>query len=268
MSKDLLKTNRREFIKFAAAAGGVLATMHATGTTVFAAPEAANVYIPLVKLPYPANALAPDISEKTVKQHYNDHHIAYYKQLTGYIKANPDYDKIPLDKLLVKTKGGILVEDSIYNMGVLLWNHNFYWQSMKPKGGIKPTGDLTKKVIESFGSVEKFKQKFIDSAMELGIGWVWLVKTSGKLDVVRTVYHDGLIATRYQPLITIDVWEHAYYMDYGNNRKTYVENYLNHLVNWDFAEANFKVVKTEKKKTEESTPQKKEKVETKKTEEK
>ena len=258
MSKDLLKTNRREFIKLAAAAGGVLATMHATGTPIFAAPEAAKEYIPLVKLPYPTNALAPDISEKTVKQHYDSHHMAYYKQVTGYIKANPDYDKIPLDKLLVKTKGGILVEDSIFNMGVLLWNHNFYWQSMKPKGGIKPKGALTKKVIESFRSVENFKQKFIDSAMEMGIGWVWLVKTGDKLNVVRTVYHDGLITSEHQPLITIDVWEHAYYMDYGNNRKKYVENYLNHLVNWDFAEANFKAVKTEKKKAEPKKEPKKE----------
>ena len=267
MSKDLVKTNRREFIKLATAAGGVLATMHVTGTPIFAAPVAAKVYIPLVKLPYPTNALAPDISEKTVKQHYNDHHMAYYNQLTGYIKANPDYDKIPLDKLLVKTKGGILLEDSMFNMGILLWNHNFYWQSMKPKGGIKPKGALTKKIIESFRSVENFKKKFIDMTMEMGIGWVWLVKTGEKLNVVRTMYNDGLITSKHKPLITIDVWEHAYYMDYGANRKKYVENYLNNLVNWDFAEANFKGIESMKPKVIKKEPaQKKEKTDTKKGE--
>ena len=125
-------------------------------------------------------------------------------------------------------------------MGILLWNHNFYWQSMKPKGGINPKGDLTKKVIESFGSVEKFKQKFIDRAIEIGVGWVWLAKAEDKLQVVRTTYHDGLITSKYKPLLTIDVWEHAYYMDYGADRKKYVEDYLNHIANWDFAEANFK----------------------------
>lgn len=260
MNNDLLRTDRRDFIRLAAA-GGVLATMHASGFPVFAA-ETAKGLIPLVKLPFPANALAPYISEKTVNQHYNSHHIAYYKQVTGYIKANPDYANIPLDDLLKKTKGGILVEDSIFNMGVLLWNHNFYWQSMKPKGGVKPKGDLTKMVIKSLGSVEKFKKKFVDRAMDVGIGWVWLVKSADKLEVVRTIYHDGIITAKFTPLLTIDVWEHAYYMDYGNNRKKYVENYLNNLVNWDFAEANFKGTVTVKPKVIKKEPAtKKKKVE-------
>ena len=245
MDNDLLKTNRRDFMRIAAA-GSVLATIHASGIPVFAA-ETAKELIPLVKLPFPANALAPHISEKTVNQHYNSHHLAYYKQVTGYIKANPDYANTALDDLLKKTKGGILIEDSIFNMGILLWNHNFYWQSMKPKGGITHKEALTKKVIKSFGSIEKFKQKFTDKAMELGAGWVWLVKTKDTLEVIRTIYHDGLITASHKPLITLDVWEHAYYMDYGNDRKKYVENYLNHLVNWDFAEANLKAVKAVKK---------------------
>ena len=258
MDNDLLKTNRRDFIRLAAA-GSVLATMHASGFPVFAV-ETAKGLIPLVKLPFPANALAPFISEKTVNQHYNSHHMAYYKQVTGYVKANPDYAKTALDDLLKKTKGGILVEDSIYNMGILLWNHNFYWQSLKPKGGVKEKGALAKAVTGSFGSIDKFKKAFVDTAMDVGIGWVWLVKTAdNKLKVIRTVYHDGLITANFTPLLTLDVWEHAYYMDYGNDRKKYVENYLNNIANWDFAEANFKAVKAAKKPAEEkkAAPKKK-----------
>lgn len=250
MSNDLLKTNRRDFMRLVAA-GSVLATMHASGIPVFAA-ETAKELIPLVKLPFPANSLAPFLSEKTVNQHYNSHHMAYYKQVTGYVKANPDYAKMPLDELLKKTKGGILVEDSIFNMGILLWNHNFYWQSMKPKGGIKQKGKLVKAVTEAFGSVDTFKKQFIDRALDVGIGWVWLVKTAdNKLKVLRTVYHDGLITAKFTPLLNLDVWEHAYYMDYGNDRKKYVENYLNNCANWDFAEANFIGGKAAKKPAEE-----------------
>ncbi len=241
MSKDVQVTNRRDFVKLLTAAGGVFAAMHTMRVPLVAVPAEPTVYIPLVKLPFALTALEPYISERTVKQHYNEHHKAYYDRLTGYISVNKGFANIPLDDLIDKTRGKILTEEAIFHFAVLLWNHNFYWRSMKPKGGIlsEKKSALTKQLIDSFGSVEKFKQKFVQRCMEVGIGWVWLIKTPNGLDVVRTDYHDNLIPTKYQPLITIDVWEHAYYMDYGPNRQKYVENYLNHLVNWDFAEVNF-----------------------------
>jgi len=257
------KTNRRNFMKLAATAGGVFAGMHATGKYAFgtetpvqaaAKPPAASPaavtadmkskFIPLTELPYPTRALQPYLSERTVYEHYHNHHMNYYNRVTGYIKSNPEYDNITLDDLLLKTKEGILLEAAIYNMGILLWNHNFYWPSMKPKGGIKSAAQsaLTKKIAETFGSVDKFKQKFMEKSLDIDVGWVWLVKNpEGKLEVLRTDYHDGPIMAKYVPLITIDVWEHAYYMDYGHDRQMYVDNYLNNLVNWDFAEANFKL---------------------------
>lgn len=247
MDSGLYQTNRRDFMRLVTAAGGVFAAMQAMQVPLFAFPVEASEYVPLVKLPFAPTALEPYISEKTVKQHYNEHHKAYYNRLTGYIEVNKEFANIPLTDLIDKTRGKVLTEEAIFHFAVLLWNHNFYWQSLKPKGGILPEKQsaLTKQVVASFGSVEKFKQKFVQRCVEVGIGWVWLIKTPNGLEVVRTDYHDNFIPTKYPPLITIDVWEHAYYMDYGPNRQKYVENYLNHLVNWDFAEANFKGKKKE-----------------------
>jgi Fe-Mn family superoxide dismutase len=241
MLRDIPVTDRRDFLKFITAAGGAFAAMHTMRGPLFAVPAEPIEYIPLIKLPYATNALAPHISEKTVKQHYNEHHKAYYNGLKGYIEANKEFADIPLENLIDKTRGKILTEEAIFQFAVLLWNHNFYWQSMKPKGGIAPENQsaLTKQAVASFGSVEKFKEKFIRRCMEVGIGWVWLIHIPSGLEVVRSDYHDNFIPTKYPPLLTIDVWEHAYYMDYGPNRQKYVENYLNHLVNWDFAEARF-----------------------------
>lgn len=246
--------NRRDFMKVAAA-GGALAALHAAGLAKASdtkqasaqpaspKPTAAIEYAPMVALPYAMNALEPYISAKTVNLHYNDHHKSYYERLKGYIKVNPDYDKIPLEKLVAKTKGGVLTDDTIYNIAVLLYGHNLYWQSMKPKGGIvKDTKSfLTKMIIDSFGSVEKFRKDFTDKAMELGIGWVWLLKTDKGIEIQRTVYHDAPIPSPEIILANLDVWEHAYYMDYENHRQKYVENYLDYLINWDFAEKRMNV---------------------------
>lgn len=241
MDSKMYQTNRRDFMRLVTLAGGTFAAMQALQVPLFAAPVETSKYVPLIKLPYAPAALGPYLSEKTVKRHYNEHHKAYYKRLTGYIEVNKEFKNIPLTDLIDKNRGKILTEEAIFLFAVLLYNHNFYWQSMKPKGGILPESKsaLTKQVVASFGSVEKFKQKFVQRCMEVGIGWVWLIKTPKGLDVIRTDYHDNPIPTKYPPLLTIDVWEHAYYMDYGPNRQKYVENYLNYLVNWDFAEANF-----------------------------
>lgn len=245
MLKDEVPASRRNFIKLALGAGGTMAAMHTLGVSLFAEPVGkSGSYLKMTKLPYAQNALEPYISRNTIERHYYEHHLAYYKQLTGYIKVNPKYDNIPLEKLIDKTRGGILLEDALFNFGVLLWNHNFYWKSMKKGGGIiknASDSDLTKIVIKTYGSIKKFKEKFIEKSMELGIGWVWLIK-EGKdsVSLLRTDYGNTISLSKVKPLATIDLWEHAYYTDYGHERKKYVNNYLDHLVNWKFAEKNFK----------------------------
>ncbi len=193
----------------------------------------------LVMLPYPLNALKPYLSQRAVYHHYHDHHMGYYKKVKAFCQAHKEYEQLSLDKLISIKSNNPEIKNGVIN-ATLLRNHNFYWQSMKPGGGIvsEEKSKLTKKVIESFGSVVQFKKKFISKAMKIGIGWIWLFDIGNELKIARTDY----ITTppsHYKPLIAIDVWEHAYYVDYGNFRQKYVENYLNHMVNWEFAEANF-----------------------------
>ncbi len=244
MSMSKKTTNRRDFMKLISAAGGSAAAMHLMNVPVLAQKDIEsliNKNIPLVKLPYPTNALEPYLSSKTVAQHYHKHHKSYYNQLAAYIRVNREYSGMSIENLIERTKGGILIEDALNNFSTLLWNHNFYWQSMKPKGGISidKRSKLTKKIIEIFGSVDKFKEKFISLTMEIGIGWVWLIKIRDQIKIIRTSYSESPVPSPYPPLFGIDIWEHAYYMDYGADREKYVTSFLDNLVNWDFAEARF-----------------------------
>jgi Fe-Mn family superoxide dismutase len=236
--------NRRDFIKSMGAAGGSLAAMHLMSIPVGAQEDIEALIkknFPLLKLPYPKDALEPFISSKTVTQHYHKHHKAYHNQLTAYVRVNREYSGMSLENLIERTKGGILLEEALNNFSTLLWNHNFYWQSMKPKGGIllEKRNKLTKKIIDTFDSVDKFKEKFIARTMEIGIGWVWLIKIRDQIKIIRTSYSESPVPTPYPPLFGIDIWEHAYYMDYRADREKYVANFLDNLVNWDFAEANY-----------------------------
>lgn len=244
MEKDMNNGGRRRFIKLLSAAGGTMAAMHLMNIPGFAQEDIESVLkrqYPLMKLPFPTNALEPYLTSKTVAQHYQQHHKSYHNQLTAFLRVNPDYSKYALVGLIQKTKGGILLEDALHNFSTLLWNHNFYWNSLKPKGGIVAAdkSSLTKRIVQIYGSVEKFKEKFKEKAMKLGIGWVWIIKVQNDIQILRTNYSGSPVPSPYQPLVGIDVWEHAYYMDYGADRGKYVDAYLNNLVNWDFAEANY-----------------------------
>ncbi len=248
MIHNRTETKRRDFIKLMTLAGGSFAAMHALNLKTFAKEDIEALIkrnIPLVKLPYETSALAPYISEKTVKQHYNDHHLAYYKRLTGYLRKNPEYSNRELVDLIQKTRGGILLEDALHNFSTLLWNHNFYWQSMKPKGGILPPvkSQLSKRVVQVYGSIDNFKKAFKEKSMQLGIGWVWLVQVKYDLQIIRTKYSESPVPSPYPPLFGIDIWEHSYYMDYGADREKYVDAFLNNLINWQFAESNFVMMK-------------------------
>lgn len=188
----------------------------------------------LPKLPYAMDALAPHISEETLQYHYGKHHQAYVTKLNGLIPGT-EFEKASLEEIIKTADGGI------FNNGAQIWNHTFYWHCMKPKGGGKPRGELADAIDDAFGSFDAFKEKFTNaSATQFGSGWGWLVKNKdGKLAVLSTANADNPLRDGHQPLLTCDVWEHAYYIDTRNDRPKYISNFWE-LINWDFVAENFK----------------------------
>ncbi len=195
--------------------------------------------IELPKLPYGENALEPTIGAKTVNIHYGKHHKAYVDKLNSLLKDSPLSGK-SLEEIILSTAGK---EDSkaMFNAAGQAWAHDFYWKSMKPNGGGEPKGKLLELINKSFGSYADFKKKFVDDGVSLfGSGWVSLVQNGDKLEILKTSNADNPVAHKLNPLMTCDVWEHAYYLDYQNRRGDYINAFLDKLVNWDFAEANLK----------------------------
>lgn len=187
----------------------------------------------LPELPYPKTALAPHISEETIEYHYGKHHQAYVTNLNNLIKGT-EFENASLEDIIKKSSGGI------FNNAAQVWNHTFYWHSLAPNAGGEPTGKIGEAIQKSFGSFGSFKEKFSQSAIgNFGSGWTWLVKKAdGSLDIVNTSNAGCPIKDGLHALLTIDVWEHAYYIDYRNARPKYVEAFWN-LVNWKFAEENY-----------------------------
>ncbi|HEX5126222.1 MAG TPA: Fe-Mn family superoxide dismutase [Rhodocyclaceae bacterium] len=188
----------------------------------------------LPPLPYPKNALAPHLSEETFDYHYGKHHQAYVTNLNNLIKGT-EFENAKLEDIIKKSSGGI------YNNSAQVWNHTFFWNCMKPSGGGVPSGALATAINTKWGSFDAFKEAFTKSAVgNFGSGWTWLVKKSdGSVDIVNMGPAGTPLTTGDKPLLTIDVWEHAYYIDYRNARPKFVETFLNHLVNWNFAATNF-----------------------------
>ena len=188
----------------------------------------------LPPLPYAKNALAPHLSEETLEYHYGKHHQTYLTTLNKLIEGTPQASKSLED--IIKASDGPL-----FNNAAQVWNHTFYWQSMKPNGGGKPTGDLASAIDRDFGSYDKFVEQFSNAgATQFGSGWAWLVVDQGKLSVVKTPNADLPLRHGQKALLTMDVWEHAYYIDFRNQRPKYIETFLKNLVNWDFALENLK----------------------------
>jgi len=187
----------------------------------------------LPELPYAKNALAPTISEETLEFHYGKHHQAYVTNLNNLIKGG-EFENSPLEDIIKKSSGGI------FNNAAQVWNHTFYWHSLAPNAGGEPTGKVGEAINKSFGSFAAFKEKFSASAVgNFGSGWTWLVKKAdGSLEIVNTSNAGCPIKDGLNAILTIDVWEHAYYVDYRNARPKYVEAFWN-LVNWKFAEENY-----------------------------
>jgi superoxide dismutase, Fe-Mn family len=188
----------------------------------------------LPPLPYAKDALAPHISAETLDFHHGKHHNAYVTNLNKLLEGKPEANK-SLEEVIMSSDGGV------FNNAAQVWNHTFYWSSMKPNGGGQPTGDLLAAINRDFGSFDKFKEEFANAgATQFGSGWAWLVEQNGKLAVTKTPNADLPMKHGQKAILTMDVWEHAYYIDYRNARPKYIEVFLSSLANWDFALANLK----------------------------
>ena len=193
--------------------------------------------IELLELPYKKSALAPHISKKTVEFHYDKHTAAYVDKMNKAIAGTP-LDKLPLEEIVRAASDRD--DQSLFNNAAQAWNHFFYWNSMKPRGGGKPKGDIAAMIKNDFGGYDGFATAFSEAgASQFGSGWAWLVLKDGKLEICKTSNAETPLTERgVTPLLTMDVWEHAYYLDYQNKRPDYVSAFLGHLVNWDFANEN------------------------------
>lgn len=187
----------------------------------------------LPPLPYAKDALAPHISEETLEYHYGKHHQTYVTNLNNLVPGT-EFEGLSLEEIIKKSSGGI------FNNAAQIWNHTFYWNSLSPNGGGEPTGDLANAIDRSFGSFAEFKEQFTKCAVTtFGSGWAWLVKNSdGSLQLVSTSNAGCPLTEGQTPLLTCDVWEHAYYIDYRNARPKYLEAFWS-LVNWYFAAENY-----------------------------
>ncbi len=193
----------------------------------------------LPPLPYRQEALEPYISSRTMSFHYGKHHQTYVDNLNKLTAGTP-WAGQSLEKIIRETAGAA-DKAGIFNNAAQVWNHTFFWQSMKPGGGGKPTGRLMKLIEKSFGSFEEFQKTFVDSGVaQFGSGWVWLVQDGDQLKVVKTANADTPVAHGQTALLTCDVWEHAYYLDYQNRRKDFIQAFLDHLANWEFAASQLK----------------------------
>jgi len=182
----------------------------------------------LPELPYNMDALQPYISAETLEYHYGKHHATYVSKLNSLI-PDTEFESASLEEIIKNASG------AIFNNAAQVWNHNFYWNCLTPGGGGEPGGEIIKGINATFGSFKNFKERFSDSAVNnFGSGWTWLVKNQkGELEIVNTSNAGNPMTDNRQPLLTCDVWEHAYYIDYRNVRPKYVEAFWN-LVNWDF----------------------------------
>jgi Fe-Mn family superoxide dismutase len=188
-------------------------------------------------LPYAQNALDPVISAHTLSFHYGKHHKTYVDTLNKLI-VGTEFADMPLEKIVTATSGQF-EQVAIFNNAAQAWNHNFYWQSLKPDGGGQPPADLKQLIDASFGSVDKCKKDLSAAAVgQFGSGWAWLVKDGDKLKITKTGNAANPLGSAQIPLLTIDVWEHAYYLDFQNRRADHVNAVLDKLINWEFAAKN------------------------------
>lgn len=195
--------------------------------------------IMLPPLPFAENALQPVISAKTIGFHYGKHHQAYVDNLNKLIEGT-EFEGLPLEEVIKKTAGKP-EHSGIFNNAAQVWNHTFFWNSLSPNGGGEPSEVLMIKIKDSFGSFDSFLTEFTEAAKtQFGSGWAWLVLDGSRLKVMKTPNAETPLTMGVTPLLTIDVWEHSYYLDYQNKRPDYVSTLLDKLINWEFAANNLK----------------------------
>lgn len=213
-----------------------------TNAAIAKTPENAQANQPtapftLPDLPYAQDALEPHISANTLGFHHGKHHQAYVTNLNNLVKDTPLASQ-SLEDIILASKNDVS-KAGIFNNAAQIWNHTFFWYSMKPQGGGAPTGALLEKINADFGSFDKFKEEFKNAGLtQFGSGWAWLVLENGKLKVTKTPNADLPLAHGQKALLTCDVWEHAYYLDYQNRRADFLTVFLEKLVNWEFVAAN------------------------------
>ncbi len=200
-----------------------------------------NMTFTLPELPYAQDALEPHMSANTLSFHHGKHHAAYVTNLNKLI-VGTEFEKASLEEIILKSSG------PIFNNAAQVWNHTFFWHSMKAVGGGNPSGELASKINEDFGSFDKFKEEFTTAATtQFGSGWAWLVlDKSGKLKIVKTANAETPLTSGDTALLTIDVWEHAYYLDFQNRRPDYIATFLGKIANWEFAAENYASAKKAK----------------------
>lgn len=227
--------SRRDFLALSTGAAVFLSAGIPFGKLVGSAQAAGGHVLPA--LPYPEHALEPYISARTLGFHHGKHHKGYIDNLNKLI-SNTEFADLSLEKIITATAGKP-DKIAIFNNAAQSWNHTFYWQCLKPNGGGEPPAALKKQIEASFGSMEACKKDLATAAMtQFGSGWAWLVRDGQKLRVIKTANADTPLEKCMKPLLVIDVWEHAYYLDYQNRRADYVSAVLEKIINWDFAEKN------------------------------
>lgn len=196
--------------------------------------------IALPPLPYALEALEPHVSRRTLAVHHGSHHAAYVAKTRSLIQGTP-LESASLEDI-VRTSAH--QDEKLFNVAAQAWNHAFLWQSMRPGGGGEPTGSIAQRIEQSFGSQSAFNQQFVKAAGDqFGSGWAWLVLDAGTLRIEATSNAHTPLVTNATPLVTIDVWEHAYYLDYQHRRLDYIAAFLGHLINWDFANQNLEAAR-------------------------
>ncbi len=194
----------------------------------------------LPDLPYERNALEPHISVQTMDLHYGKHHKTYVDKLNGLVEGTP-MEEMSLVDIISSAREQSQI--GIFNNAAQSWNHDFLWKSMSPDGGTKPDGRIAELVESEFGDIDAFKKAFKESALgQFGSGWTWLVLDGSRVRIVSTSNAETPVGTHLAPLLTLDVWEHAYYVDYKNERNRYVDAFLDKLINWKFAAENLEEV--------------------------
>jgi len=239
MAQSEKELTRRSFLQ---KTGTGLATIPLVKTFALAQKAESTIPVQRVPLSYGQNELEPIISAETIRNHYDQHHFYYEKTLRTYIRRHREYQDKSLEEIMQQSAGKLSYHENITVLANLLWNHNLYWKSLRPPSqdpAVEKRHPFGKAIKKKFGSIQECCKLMVNKANTIGIGWVWLIQKGDTLDVIWTDYQKSLFGQPVIPLLCIDVWEHAYYLDYQHNRRAYMKALTENLLNWQFAADHF-----------------------------